>query len=286
MGLSLAMTTGALLALGPVLVLAGARRTPRPESTAAGTGLWKRAALLWRGLLPHQRFWVVAMVFLGVAIAALTGWLLAALLVPALGLGVPMLLKAPVNREVEMLAALDRWVRLLAPSIGVGKSIRDAIGATRTQVPAELAEPVSRLTARMDQGWSTREALLAMADEIGSSDSDAVLAALAIASSRGGTGTRATLTALSDTVQDRLVGLREIASERAKPRAVVRQVTIITLAVLGGALLMGGNFFQPYSSPLGHVFALLLVAAYLGSLLILRRRTIPPPAARFLRPQS
>lgn len=285
MGLSLAMTAGALVVLGLVLVVSGARRSERSMSTALSTTLWKRPVALWTGLGRRARTWVVAMVCIGVLIAAITGWLLAAVLVPVLGLGVPSLLKAPVNREVEILAALDRWVRLLAPSIGVGKSIRDAIGATRTQVPAELRDPVSRLTARMDQGWGTREALLTMADEIGLSDSDAVLAALAIASSRGGTGTRATLTALSDTIQDRLAGLREIASERAKPRAVVRQVTFITLAVLGGALLMGGNFFQPYSSALGQLLALLLVAAYLGCLVILRRRTIPQPAARFLRSQ-
>ncbi len=286
MGVSVAMSLGALFGLGLVLVATGARRTERRDSTALSTTMWTRASRLWTRLVPRQRVWVIAMVVAGVLIAAVTGWLLGAILVPAMGLGVPLLLKTPFNREVEMLAALDRWVRLLAPSIGVGKSIRDAIGATRTQVPPELDQPVSRLTARMDQGWSTREALLVMADEIGLSDSDAVLAALAIASSRGGTGTRATLTALSDTIQDRLAGLREIASERAKPRAVVRQVTFITLAVLGGALLLGGNFFQPYSSPLGQLLALMLASAYLGSLLILRRRTIPQPAARFLRTQA
>ena len=62
--------------------------------------------------------------------------------------------------------ALDRWVRLLAPSISTGKSIRDSIITTRHQAPAVLAEPVAALVARMDQGWSTHDALLAMADEV------------------------------------------------------------------------------------------------------------------------
>lgn len=286
MGLSIAITAGVLISLGLVLTTGGLIRRERPVSPSFSTPLWKRYGPLWRGLSRRRQAWVVGSVAAGVLAAVVTGWLLAAVVVPLFALGIPALLSAPPNREVEMLAALDRWVRLLAPAIGVGKSIRDAISSTRTQVPRELADPVARLTARMDQGWSTRDALLAMADELGLSDSDAVLAALAIASSRGGVGTRATLAALSDTIQHRLRVLREIASERAKPRAVVRQVTLVTLAVLGGSLLVGGNFFEPYQSALGQVLALTLAAAYLGCLVMLRRRTNPVPAARFLRAQS
>lgn len=241
---------------------------------------------MWNALTARQRLWIAASLTAGVLAAVVTGWLLLAVLIPVFAIGIPALLTSPPNREVEILAALDRWVRILAPAIGVGKSIRDAISSTRSQVPAELTEPVARLSTRMDQGWPTRDALLAMADELELSDSDAVLAALAIASSRGGVGTRATLSALSDTIQHRLAALREIAAERAKPRAVVRQVTLITIAVLGGALLLGGNFFEPYRSPLGQVLALAVAAAYLGCLLMLRRRTNPAPAARFLRAQS
>ena len=58
-----------------------------------------------------------------------------------------------------------------------------------------------------------------------------------VAAAHGGAGTRATLAALTDNIQARLRALREIAAERAKPRAVVRQVTGITLAVLGVTLI-------------------------------------------------
>lgn len=286
MGMNLALVAGSLMGLGVLLLVAGLMRRERPDSPVLSTPLWKRWGSRWNSLSRPQQVWVLGSIGAGVLVAVMTGWLLAAVLLPALLLGIPALLKTPPHPEVEILAALDRWVRLLAPAIGVGKSIRDAIGSTRTQVPPVLRQPVARLTARMDQGLTTREALLLMADEIGHSDSDAVLAALAIASTRGGVGTRATLQALSQTIQHRLRVLREIASERAKPRAVVRQVTLITLAVLGGALLMGGQFFAPYGSALGQVIALALAAAYIGCLVMLRRRTTPEPAARFLRAQS
>lgn len=275
---------GATVALGLVLVAVGL--IPREPSTASSTDLWKKPRQMWEGWSPRRRLWVVASVLAGLLIGVLTGWLIAVVLVPAALLGIPALLSEPPQREIDVLAGLDRWVRLLSPSIATGKSIRDAIIATRHQAPDVLREAITRLVARIDQGWSTREALLAMADELRSADADAILAALAIASSRGGVGARATLTALCANTQDRLSALREIAAERAKPRAVVRQVTLITLVVLGGSILLGGSFFAPYRTPLGQLLAILIAAAYVGCLVMLRRRTTPQPAARFLRSDS
>ena len=286
MGLTMSLLAGGFLGLGLVLVVLGTLRRERSVSPTRGQPLWKTWGNRWNSLPQRQQLWIIASLSVGVLTAVMTGFLLAAVLIPLLFLGIPALLTSPPNHEVEILAALDRWVRLLASAIGVGKSIRDAIAATRGQVPVVLRAPVARLTARMDQGMGTREALLMMADEIGLSDSDAVLAALAISSTRGGMGTRDTLTALSATIQHRLRVLREISAERAKPRAVVKQVTLITLGVLGGSLLLGGQFFEPYRSPVGQLIALALAGCYVGALAMLRRRTIPAPSPRFLRAQS
>ena len=283
MGSMIAGSLGALSVLGVLFLISGILRSERRLSTARSTGLWKRLNNSWTSWSPVRRFWVVGSFAFGVVIAVTTGWLIAILLVPAATLGIPALLSEPPQHEIATLAGLDRWVRLLAPSIATGKSIRDAILSTRSQAPAVLSEPVTRMVTRIDQGWTTKDALLAMADDLSSADADAVLAALAISSTKGGVGTRTTLTALSENTQERLHALREISSERAKPRAVVRQVTIITLVVLGGSILLGGNFFEPYRTPVGQALAVGLAAAYAGSLLMLRRRTIPAPAARFLR---
>lgn len=275
-----AAAAGALIALGLVLIVAGSLPTVRPPQS---TGLWRSLGRRWETVPMRRRLWLGGAVLGGFIVAALSGFTLAVVLVPALLLGVPFLLSAPPSREVELLAALDRWVRLLATSIGTGKSIRDAIFATRSQAPPILRQPVERLCARLDQRWTTRDALLRFADELDSADGDAVAAALAIASSRGGVGTQATLTGLSNTIQDRLRALREVATERAKPRVVVKQVTIITLSVLVIAVLFNGRFFEPYLSPLGQAIALALATAYAGCLVVLRRKATPPPAPRFLR---
>ncbi len=283
MGLTLAITAGCAIGLGVLLLVAGLIRAERPPSTGSSTGLWTRVRRWWESLPRLRKTWILVSLAVGVLAAVISGWLLALLLVPATLILIPLLLSAPPQREIDTLAALDRWVRLISTSLSAGKSIRDAIFATRRQISPALREPVARLCMRLDQRWTMRDSLWAMADELESADADAVVAALAIASSRGGSGGRATLAALSDNIQDRLRALREIAAERAKPRAVVRQVTLITLAVLLGALLLNPTFFAAYTTPLGQLIALSLAFAYLGCLVMLRRRTVPPMAPRFLR---
>lgn len=281
MGPLIAAGSGALLVAGVILSVAGlGRRIP----DAPVSRPWPvRLVARWRAMGARRRLWVVLCVGAGVVTGIWTGWLAAVVLIPLVLLGIPYLLSEPPNPEVEVLAALDRWLRFLGPSIATGKSIRDAIITTRGQVPQVLTTPVARVVARLDLGWTTRDALIAMADELDSADADGVLAALAIASSRGGIGARAMLAALAENTQMRLRTLREIAAERAKPRAVVRQIVGITLAILVAVRWLSPGYFAPYGTPTGQFLALALTALYVGALLILRRRTLPKPAARFLR---
>ena len=282
MGTLLAGLCGVLVVGGSALVVAGFQRTaPQPDELS--TGLWKKVVDSSTGKAVRQRWWQLALaVAAGLVAATLVGWPLLAVLVPLVAYGLPMVLSAPSNRDLAVLEALDRWVRTLGSLLPTGRSISDAIRVSVAQAPALLAPHLRLLTARLDDRWTTGQALLALADELDSPDADAVLAALSLAAERGGTGASATLAALADNIQDRLRALREIETERAKPRIVVRQVTVITLVVLSLALLFGGTFFAPYGSALGQLLLAGLVVAYLGSLLFLRRLTLPRPRQRIL----
>ncbi|MCW5953757.1 MAG: type II secretion system F family protein, partial [Propionibacteriaceae bacterium] len=219
----------------------------------------------------------------GMTAASLTGWVLLAFLAPVLGIVLPALLGKPSERELELLTALDRWVRSLAAILPTGRSIADAVRISARQAPEMLAGPLGLLVQRLNDRWTLQQALYALGDDLDSADADAVLAALALAADRGGTGAHATLGALADSIQDRVRALREIETERAKPRIVVRQVTAITLAVLAAALVFGGTFFEPYRTPAGQLILAVLIAAYLGSLLLLRRMSLPRARQRILR---
>jgi Flp pilus assembly protein TadB len=225
----------------------------------------------------------VAAVIGGVVGAALTGWPIMAVLVPAAVMGLPILLGHSANQEIELLQALDRWIRGLTATLPTGKSITDAIRVSVKQAPAQLTPHIELLIARLDDRWTAKQALFAMADDLASADADAVLAALGLAAQRGGTGATSTLSALADAIQERLRALRDIEAERAKPRIVVRQVTIVTTTVLGAAMIFGRTFFEPYGSPLGQLLLGLLLATYVGSLVMLRRMTMPRQRQRILR---
>lgn len=281
----LAAGAGGLVGLGITFIVTGMLRRVPQESTNLSPAVWKKLQRGWIELSPLRRWWLVIGLLAGVVTAAATGWLLWLVLVPVLLVVIPGLLAEPRQREIELLAALDRWTRLVATSLSSGKSVRDAIFTTRRQVPELLRVPIARLCARLENRWLLHDALFELADDLDSADADAVVAALTIAGTRGGQGARATLGALSDTIQDRLHSLREVAAERAKPRIVARQVCVITLTVLAAALLFNPSFFAPYGSPLGLLLALTYLTAFVGCLVMLRRRTVPKPAPRFLRAQ-
>ena len=278
---------GACLAVsGVVLLLAvGAGALSQAPRSTSSTSLWTQTVDKFRAV--SVRRWIVVLVAAGSAVAATlwTGWPIMLLIVPTAVLGVPALLATPPPRELELLEALDRWVRGLAATMSAGRSITDALRAGARNAPDQLREPLVLVVRRLDDRWSAPAALLAMADELGSADADAIIASLVLAAQRGGQGAVTTLAALADSIQERLKVMREVEAERAKPRYVVRQVTLITLVVLGAAALFGREFFRPYGTPTGQIALIALVALYAGSLLRLKRMTIPRQRARILRGQ-
>ena len=218
----------------------------------------------------------------GFALAALSGWVAAVIVVPGLVLALPYLLQAPQQRDVALLEAMDRWVRTLASTLSTGRSVTDAIRVSRRTAPAAIAEEVEVLVLRLNSRWETRTALQRFADALDSPDTDAVVAALMLAAGRGAAGAAATLNALAESIQAQLRARRVIEVERSKPYVVVRQVTVITLVTLGGLFLLRPEFFAGYRSPVGQVVLAVLLSVYLGSLLLMRRKARQPHRPRIL----
>lgn len=279
----LAASSVTLVILGLWCLAVGLRRAEPEFSTDSSTAVWKG---WWHRCTTMPRRWKVLVatgLVAGVLAAAVTGLAILVVLVPAGVIGLPWLLGAPVNRELVLLRAMDQWVRLIASSIPTGKSVPDAIRATWAQSPALLRVPLAQLIQRLDGRWSVPDALRAMADELDSPDADQVIAALILASERGGTGATQALNGLAEATQDRLRAMREVEAERARPRIVVRQITVITVVVLGAAMVVGQSYFEPYRTPVGQVIFAALLLAYVGALVMLRHKSLPRPRPRILR---
>lgn len=275
-----------LLVIGGVLaIIRGLQRIPPtgrllPVPLA---GRWARVTRRPVGRAGHRRdATLLAGVLVGLGVAAVSGWVIAIVAIPVLALGLPYLLMLPRPRDVQLLEALDRWVRSLTATLTTGKSVTDAIRVSRRTAPSSIAEEIGVLVARLNNRWETHDALLRFADDLDSPDADAVVAALILAANRGSNGASASLHALADSIQAQLKGRRAIERERSKPYVVVRQVTVISLTTLGLVLVLNPQFFEPYRTPIGQLILSVLVCLYLGSLILMRRRAQQHPRPRIL----
>lgn len=279
-----AVLAGMLMVAGLVLLVAwGAGVGATRRHRAVSTSLWTKAVENLAGVSARAWVWTAAAVVITVVVTLWTRWPLMLVVVPLAVVGLPRLLSSPRQVEVELLGSLDRWVRQVTATMAAGRSITDALRHGARQAPAELAEPLALLVRRLDDRWTPADALLGFAADLDSADADAVVASLVLAVQRGGAGAVLTLSALADSLQDRLRALREIEVERAKPRIVVRQVTAITVVILGVALVMGRDFFAPYGTPVGQVILAALLGLYVAALVAMRRMTLPRRRARILR---
>lgn len=281
----LAITAGLLIIGGLLGIVYGLRRQIRPASqrTESIQQWWARVTRRPQGSRGRQRDLILLLsMIIGCLLAMLTGWLILIVVLPLLALGLPYLLILPKPRDIQLLEALDRWVRSLAVTLGTGKSITDAIRISRRTAPPLLADEINLLVTRLNNRWETRDALMRFADAIDSPEVDGVIAALILASSRGANGASVTLQALADSIQAQLKGRRVIEVERSKPYVVVRQVTVISLSTLVLVFLLSPNFFAPYRTPLGQTLLSALLIVYLASLLLMRRKAHQPDRPRIL----
>jgi tight adherence protein B len=281
----LAVTAGLLIIGGLLGIGSGLGRRPRAAGrrTESVAELWARVSRRPTGSRGRRRDVILLLsVITGCAAAMLTGWLILIVVLPLLALGLPYLLILPKPRDIELLEALDRWVRSLAATLATGKSITDAIRISRRTAPPLLADEINLLVTRLNNRWETRDALMRFADAIDSPDADGVVAALILASSRGANGASVTLQALADSIQTQLKGRRAIEVERSKPYVVVRQVTVISLSTLALVFAFSPSFFAPYRTPLGQVLLSVLLIIYIASLLLMRRKARQPDRPRIL----
>lgn len=264
--------------------LAGVIPARTPQHGASSTGLLTKAVDNVRGTSRPTILRLVAGLAVGAVLMYVLRWPVLVLVAPAAFVGLPKLLGDPPQDSIRLLEALDRWVRGMLAQMSAGKAIGDAVRLSARQAPPLLADPLALVVKRLDDRWTTPQALQAMADDLNSADADAVIAALILSAQRGGTGTTVTLYALADSIQERLRALREVEAERSKPRVVVRQVTWISIATLVVFMVLSPGFFAAYGTPIGQVILVILLSLYIGSVWAMRRMTLSRTRERILRP--
>lgn len=237
-----------------------------------------------QGLSPRMRAVLVAGIAVGFVAALFTGWVLAIVLIPAVLVGVPVLLSAPPSTEsIDKLESLEEWTRSLSGKLTAGQSLRSALIRSLRSAPEPIEREVGLMVSRLwDNNTPTEDVLRALAEDLNDTTGDVVVANLILAASgRGQTGLASALDALAETVAADVRARRQILADQAKPRTTARTVTVITLGVLG-ALAFTGEYISPYGTPLGQVILAFLLALYAAVLVMMRRMAVAKPLPRFL----
>lgn len=280
----LAGLAGAAASLGVWLTVAGLghhlmppdtspRRRPRRRSSAGAFRARHAVSIRWRA---------AAGLVAGAALWAVSGWVVAVLVLPAATVGLPLLLARPdTDLSVRRLEALEEWTRHLSGVLDVGVGLEQAIMVNLRSTPAAIRPQVQTLVSRLTARWSTEAALRAFADDLDDATGDLVAASLVLGARRRGAGLTRVLQGLAETVADEVKMRRAVEADRAKPRTTARAVTFITLAVLG-LLALNTTYIAPYGTPVGQVALVLLLGAYAGALVWMQVMTRERPTPRFL----
>jgi Flp pilus assembly protein TadB len=268
---------GALIVAGILAAVVGLR--PAPVRHAPATQPLRRIQISRR-----TRLMIVIGLGIGLVGWLVTGWALALVIGPVAVIGLPLLLAPPPSAtQIVRLEAMEEWTRSLAGVLTVGVGLEQALVATLRSTPGPISAEVRRLVARLRARWDTEAALRAFADELDDSTGDLIAANLILGARRRGAGLASVLEGLAESVAADVRARRQVEADRAKPRSTARWVTIISVSVLV-ILAISGTYVAPYRSPFGQVLLIVLLSAYVATLIWMRRMANGRPLPRFLEP--
>jgi len=269
---------GALIVAGILGLIAGLRPVEVRAGSRPSSTRWARFGAMSR----RTRLLLVGGIAAGLVAFLVTGWVLALIALPVAAVGLPVLLSAPpAAARIQRLEAMEEWTRALSGVLTVGVGLEQALVATLRSTPEAIAPEVTRLVARLRARWVTEDAIRAFADELDDATGDLVAANLILGARRRGAGLASVLEGLAESVAADVRARRQVEADREKPRATARWVTLISAGVLV-FLAVSGTYVEPYRSPIGQVILVVLLSAYVATLVWMRQMATGRPLPRFL----
>ena len=243
--------------LGLWLLLAGARRRPRPVARPDGG----RLARLVRGRGPVQ---LAAALVAAAVVALVTGWPVGGLLAGVAVWTLPgTLLGAERARQlrVQRLDGIATWTESLVATLSGAAGLEQTIIATAPTAPAPIRAAVVLLADALQRGVRLPDALRAfnlnLADPVG----ETVIAALLLASREGAGRLAEPLSLLAVAAREDVAAQRRVEKNRAKATTDARLIIMVTLAMAVGLVVFNRGYLHPYDTVTGQV-----VLAIIGGL--------------------
>jgi Flp pilus assembly protein TadB len=252
------------------------------------------AALVWSGLhvtrsasgrrrtspLP-----VLGGLLAGLAVEALSGWVLVSIVVGVLvGWAVSRWLARERGDDLgaARVEALASWVENVRDVLQAAGQPIGAIGTTADTCPPVLRPHVRALFARLSAGQSPEVVFRRFADDLDDPLADLVAVGLLIAVTRGAQ-TEQVLSALAEQARHQADRRRIVEAERAPARREVQLVSLVMCALLGGMFVFArSSYLDAYDSLAGQVFLCAVVVGYALLLVRVGRLSRFPRPSRFL----
>jgi tight adherence protein B len=254
----LAALLGAGVGVGVLVALAGLR----PARTEEGRDGASRVSVWWRRWDPRRRPHGVRRLVVcgavGVAVAVITRWPVAAVLAAVAAWVLPGLIgpDREHRRRLARIEGIATWTESLRDTLQAAAGLEQAIIATAAVAPLAIRAEVARMADRLRAGQRLPDTLRVFAVELDDATGDLVVAALVMAAERHARRLAELLTSLATAARDE-AGLRmRVAASRARVRTSTRVITAVTLAMAAGLVLFNRPYLHPYDSPLGQVVLL------------------------------
>lgn len=185
---------------------------------------------------------------------------------------------------IARLEAMASWTESLRDTIAGAVGLEQAIPATAVTAGMAIRPSLNLLVDRLRIREPLPDALMSFAEDIDDPSADVICSALVLNSRLRGPGLRDVLTALAVSAREELDMRRRIEASRKSIRRSVKIVLIIVLGVMGLLAVLNRTYVQPYSTLLGQLVLLIVVALLAAGLMWLRSLAAPRHTERFLVP--
>ncbi|GAA3432313.1 type II secretion system F family protein [Kutzneria kofuensis] len=270
---------GAGVAVGALLIAVGLRGRPARPATPSRLNTWLAAR--------HDRKQVgllVVAVLAGLALGAVTGWVVGAILTVVAVIGLPRILGSNVDykRQLERIEAIAGWTEMLRDTLVAAAGLEQAILATAPACPEAIREEITELAVRLERGERLAPSLRHLADQLRDPTADLVISALVLAAEHQARQLADLLGELAGEAREQASMRMRVEAGRARTRTSVRVVVITTLVFAIGLVLLNRGYLAPYDSAFGQIMLLLVGALFTAAFAWLARIVRLREPERFL----
>jgi tight adherence protein B len=269
---------GVLVGLGVVLMIVALRGTePRPARTAR-TGEVSKSIKV-----EHLLVRLAIGVVVGVIVALVTGWPVAAILLGAVGFLLPTLVggRAAQMAKIERVEAIAAWAEMLRDTMAGAGGLEQSIIACSGVAPMPIRREVLGLAARLERE-KLAPALREFANELDDPTGDLVVAALVLAADKSPKRLGALLGMLAQSARAEVNMRLRVEASRARTRTSVRVVTISTVVFVLGLIVLNRRYLDPYDSLVGQSVMALVGLCFGGAFYWLAKASRFEAEERFL----